>query len=294
MSATTIVTEDSTETLVTYPPTQWLAQASEADVRIGTPGSTLPEVGGEASATVDAVSASTSAAAKEGDNTLTFASDPTATAGRLYPLSHSTFKPFLVEVVSSGTTTVLARPLTRDIPSGATFKGVAITKALTATQTAEVGVSVAYWRATLDGVQRTWVQRFHVWPRAFAQRLTPPELLRRAPEVEQLRNAEDTTLTELIASGYEWLVDDLEAAGFQVHKINSVEKLNGAVVRRILWGLYCATQKPSSEDAKEAKADYLDAKDKAIRSSEFWYDRDLTEYVPEKSSLVQPGARIVL
>lgn len=294
MSETLIVIQGSTDEIGTYPPTKALAQASEAGVRIGTSAVSIPDA--YTSVTPDAVDATTSAASEKGDDSLTFALDPSATAGRLYLLSHASFQAFPVEVLSSGTTTRLARPLRRDVPSGATLKGLWLGTNLTTTQTAEIGPGVAHWRAVLDGVEHRWMQRFRVYPRSFANWLTPPELMRRAPEVTKLLDSADTTGMQAIAAAYEWLVEDLESQGFAVHRINTVEKLNGAVVRLILWRLYAAAQGPASEDTKEAKQEYLDARDKAIRGAEFWYDRTLdgSEQVPERRHEAQPGPRIVL
>ncbi len=271
MSATTIVLEDSTEELVFYPPAQFMAQASAATIRVGTPAVAMPDATTVAS--VDSVSASTNAAADAGDDTLAFAADPTCTPDRLYLLEHSSFDPLPVLVKATGATVQLSEPLPVDVPSGATLKGIAITHSLSTAQTETSGVCVAQLTGTFGGVGRAWSHRFRIYPRNFEQRLTAVDLLVLAPEMESLRQSTDLTFSEAIAGGYEQLVSDLEAQKYEVHKINTMGKLNLATVGAILWRSHRTNAGPAAEHTIAAKEDYREELRKAIMGSEFWYDR---------------------
>lgn len=284
MTTTFMVLEDSTDTLVTYPPTQWQLVPSSPDVRIGTTSTSLPAIGSEEAATVDAVSASTNAAALEGAESLSFAGDPSCTAERLYLLSHDDIDNFTVRAKSTGTTVRLQDPLPADVPSGATLSGLAITHALTAAETSESGPASAFWQATIGGVVRGWSQKFRIFPRAFAQKMTGPDLELLAPQIARnLAPTADPFLVETIAGGYEWMLSDLEERGYLTHLIYTPEKLNTALANVILWKRYADIEGPASENALEARSEYHSALDGAVRKSEHWYNRGATDAVPDSA-----------
>lgn len=281
MTQTFYVVEDSTEELISYPPQTWDGTPSSPDVRVATASTGLPEVGSEDAATVDSVSASTNAAADEGARSLSFASDPGCIPGRLYRLHHASTGPVVVKVLSTGATVYLAHALPCDVPSGATLTGLAVSHALTTSETSTSGRGLAIWRATIGGVVRSWEQAFRVVPRAFSQRLTSPQLQTYLREWPRLRPEHDITDQDSIDSAYEWVLSDLEASGYRVDRINSIEKLNLAVVRQLLFRAREALDGPAAEATLKAEERYHREIEKAKAGADWWYDRDDDEDLSE-------------
>lgn len=230
---------NSTETITTYPRlhadgtlTSHVATAATAR-RIG-PGAS-DDVGTYVAATIDPISTTTQGAHQEGDNSITVAQAQSWVAGRRYLVTDATAgREIVVEATRSGSSTELwiAEPLICDIGNGSTVKGVAITVALTAAQTALVGAGYVLFHATVDGVTREWEEPFRVVRRITSIALTPTSLTQAYPIVRKLASATDTTLEEAInAAWHHLVVPALAARGVLDENIMAddvVEPMHGA------------------------------------------------------------------
>jgi hypothetical protein len=211
----------STETITTYPRlaadgvlTSHVASSATAR-RVG-PGAS-DAVTAYVAATVDSLSATTQGAHQEGDNSLTTSVAQTWVAGRRYLITDATAgREIVVVATKSGLSTELwlAEPLIGDIGNNSTVRGIAVTVALTAAQTAQPGAGYVLFRATVDGVVREWTEPFRVVRRITSIALTPTELTQAYPVIRKLASATDTTLEEAInASWRHVVVPSLAARG---------------------------------------------------------------------------------
>lgn len=259
---------NSTETITSYPRlhadtilTSHVATSATAR-RIG-PGAS-DDVGTYVAATVDSISTTLQGAHQEGANSVTVANAQPWIAGRRYLITDATAGREVVVVASkSGTSTELwlAEPLVSDLGNGSTVKGVAITVALTAAQTASVGAGYVLFRATIDGVVREWEEPFRVVRRITSIALTPTHLTQAFPVVRKLASATDTTLEEAInASWHHLVVPALAARGVLDEDIMTddvVEPMHAAATV-----LHLARQWPqaSAEYVTRLEATYEQAK----------------------------------
>ena len=198
------VQEDSTETIIVYPPfeSEWLYQASAADVRIGTPSTSMPDEGSEQTATVDPTDTTLSSAAARGAESLSVADGSDVVAGRVYVVVEDGVRTPVHVADKSGNTLFLASPIIEPLGSGAALQGLAATHALTSTETSESGWALAKWRLTLDGVQREFDQRFEIVEQVWRSTLTPQRLFRRR-EARRLRDPQDLTGLETISASWQ-------------------------------------------------------------------------------------------
>lgn len=271
------VLKDSTETLLFYPPE--LYQASAADVRIGTAAVGLPAVGNEEAATVDSVSTTTNAAAAKGTDSLSVADNPNVTPGRKYLVALDDGQRFTVRVIAytsgGGHTVHLADPLPIAVPSGSALKGLAITHALTAAETASIGDGLAKVRATLNGVQRAFDVSFRVVNAILGLTLTPDRLVSAYPQVSRLRSSSDEDYTEAIDSAWEHLLrPELRARGFLEENINSPSELEPAHALAVIYRMTRAARPDDIERIEEARKDYKTMLDNVLNSSALWYSAD--------------------
>lgn len=258
----------STETITTYPRlhadgvlASHVATSATAR-RIGPGGS--DDVGTYVAATVDPISTTAQGAHSEGASSITVANAQTWIAGRRYLITDATAGREIVVVASRSATSTelwLAEPLVSDIGNGSTIKGVAITVALTATQTATVGAGYVLFRATVDSVTREWEEPFRVVRRISSVELTPTSLTQAYPVVRKLASATDTTLEEVInAAWHHYVVPALAARGVLDEDIMTddvIEPMHAAACV-----LHLARQWPqaSSEYVQRLEAAYEQAK----------------------------------
>lgn len=223
----------STQSLVSYPRVApggafLRGVPSSATVRIGTVADSMPSVG--VSATVDSVSTTATQAALEGATSITVAS-MTAVLGRRYLVQPATGSAY-VEVVSatagvlSASALTLAEPLPLAVASGAAVKGWAVTKALTAAQTAEPGSGLAIFKATVDGVDYEWSHEFRIVRRIPTSVLTPTRLTQAWPSVRQMRSRQDVDFEETIEAAWgHRILPFLAANGIDAEDVTSVDVL---------------------------------------------------------------------
>jgi len=273
------VLKDSTDPIKVYPIRQHLGVPTAATFRVSTVGSALPDTG--VAATIDPVAASTSAEGQRGATSLTFASDPLATPGNRYLLLLPDGKRFQVEVMASGMTTELADPLPTTIPAGTSFAGIAMSLALTTTQTEALGRGLVKVSATIDGADRRWDQQFRVVREEFALLLSVPELLKMHPDILRLKDPSDETLGEAIDSAWEFeLLGELEARTIYVDRINSPDKLNRALGACVRWRRIAAQRGDDAAQTIAAKERYDEVLRSTLDGIDFWYDPQETDADP--------------
>lgn len=211
------VLKGSTTTIVTYPrlrPSDIVSGVpSSPKVRVWGPGVTPPEA--FTTALVDSVSTTITANAQEGDTEVAIVA-ATLVRGRQYLLTAENGAVLVVESRTGGNTTTLAlaQPLPVSVSVGASLRGFAMTRALTALETAEVGQASALWQATVDGVAAEWSQYFRVVRRIPTALLTPTRLTQAYPSLLSAVPPTDLDLEATIAAAWEYeMVPLLEAKG---------------------------------------------------------------------------------
>lgn len=271
------VLKDSTDTLLVYPPRLIDGRVpgvpSSVTIRIGTTSTTLPAVGSGDAVTVDAVSASTNAAASEGDLTLAFASDPTLTAGRFYLVENTLGERAWLRAIKTGTTSRFASPLPFDCASGSTIKGILCPHALTAAETSSIGEGIAFARATMDGVEREWGVRFEIVRQIFQVPLSAAELIERRPEVLRLRSPTDVGFDEIIQSAWlDYVRPELNARGMHDERIRSGDALIPALLDAVVYRLCLSHYSDDVAMLDRREREYRETLARVLGSSKFWYD----------------------
>lgn len=205
----------STQTLTSYPrlhPSDViLGQPSSVSVLLQTPA--VQETTYSA-ATADTLSTTTQGAHQEGDDQLTLAASVPLVAGRRYLIELVSGRNIEVEAIEGGTTNQLytVEPLPCAIANNSLVRGFAVTKALTAAQTDQVGDALALWRATVNGVVYEWSQSFRVVNKVTAPKLTPTRLAHAYPIITSLRDTNDIDYEATIESAWIHRVVPLLAA----------------------------------------------------------------------------------
>lgn len=203
----------STETITSYPRlaadavlTSHVATSATAR-RIGP---TNPDAEGSyVAATVDPISTTTLGGHQEGADSITVSVAQNWVAGRRYLITDAAHgRELVVLATKSGSSTELwmAEPLPSNIGNNSTVRGIAITVALTALQTAITGAGYVLFRATVDGIVREWTEPFRVVRRITSVSLTPTDLTQIYPVVRKLASATDTTLEETINAAWRAVV----------------------------------------------------------------------------------------
>lgn len=230
MSTSQRILKDATTTLVSYPRIDAgdfvLGVPSTPEVRIGTAADALPdEAAAWPTGTVDPVSTTVTTAAVIGDTSIAVASAAWV-KGRRYLLADvDGVMVVTADKTVTGTTLYLTEPLERAVSTSATVKGWAITKALTAAQTALVGNGVAVFRAVVDGVTISWSHAFRVVRRMVVIPLTGADLTAAYPLVHSLKPATQT-LDEAIDAAWAYrLLPTLLAKGVREEDIVDAEVL---------------------------------------------------------------------
>ena len=201
-----LIQKGSTDALLSYPlvrPVQGhtLGQCTAATAKV-----TTPAVGSPASqsATRDTVSTATTADASEGATSLTVTSAAWV-RGRRYLLDLTTGEQLIIKAALTATSTTLrlATPLPCAVLTGSTIKGLAVSVALTATDTGTEGEAKVEWTATIGGIAYAWTEHFEIVRRVPRWELDSEELLRRLPEAAALRDRSDMAIDELIDTALE-------------------------------------------------------------------------------------------
>lgn len=205
----------STQTLVTYPRLQpaevVLGQPSSATVKLQTPA--VQETTYSA-AVSDSLSTTTQGAHQEGDDHITLAASVPLVAGRRYLIQLASGRFIEVEALEGGTQSTLwtVEPLPCDIANNSAVLGFAVTKALSAAQTDQVGDALALFRATVGGTVYEWSESFRVVNKVTAPRLTPTRLTHAFPIMASLRDTNDIDYEAVIDSAWDHRIVPLLAA----------------------------------------------------------------------------------
>ena len=189
-----------------------------------------PAVQGDtyAAATVDTLSTTTQGAHQEGDDHVTLSASVALVANRRYLLEPGNGRHLDVRALEGGTTNQLrtAEPLPCDVPNGSSVKGWAVTIALTAAQTNQVGDALALFRAVINGNTYEWSESFRIVNRITSPRLNPTMLTHAYPILASLRDTNDIDYEETIQSAWEHrIVPALAAKGILDEDVISDEAL---------------------------------------------------------------------
>ncbi len=261
MTETIHIIEDSTETLETILPAEYPGPPTSPEVRIYTPSTPLPEDDDWQAATAESLSASTNAAAKRGDRTLSFASDPGLVPGRTYTLDVDQG----VEIVplDTGTAVTLESPLPLDVASGASVYARTITHALTAAETSDRGPGFAIFKADdANGVERRWRVAFEIVPAQIQIPLTVPELLAAWPNAGDMTPSETTPEKVIEAAWRNVILPELRSRGIEEELVFNVEPLRPPLIEAVRWSLM-RDQGASREEMDRALK-------LALSSSDWW------------------------
>jgi hypothetical protein len=212
---------DSTASILSYP-----RLAVDGIIATGVPSSAtarrVPPQAADAStayvaATVDSLSTTVQGAQSEGADSVTLAGAVTLVAGRRYLITDANHgKTVVVTATNSGSssTMYLQEPLPYAVANGSTVRGIAVTVALTAAQTADPGAGYVLFRATVDGTVREWDEPFRVVRRITSIALTTTELTQSYPVIRQIASSTDLTLEEAIQASWRMvMVPALSARG---------------------------------------------------------------------------------
>lgn len=273
------VPKGSTATLVTYavPYTGGepiLAAPSAASVRIDTPSG----IGSFAAATVDSATSSLSAT-DEGEVSLTVTSQ-TWVRGRAYLVKCATREAFVVRSAKSGASTTLrlTQPLPMAIPASSNIYSLAITRALTTTETSVEGEGVAHWKATIGGIEYAWSETFRIVRRVPTWWLDSESLTRLLPLAVNMRERDDEDYTETIEAALNnELLPRLRAKGIREEDVVTTDPLTPCHVAAV--ALHLAKNDPSTPlDRREAaERDLVQSLDLAMADVGAWYDAPQTE-----------------
>jgi hypothetical protein len=199
------ILKDTTPTILSYPrlrPNQ-LAQAKPTGsptVFVTTPASSSPV---STPATIDAVSTTVTAPSLAGERELAVVS-ATFIRGRRYLVTFEG-NTIVVEARSGGTGTTLrlVDALPCDVPDDAVVEGFAVTRALTLTETRDVGEAAALWSATIEGVVSQWSSLYRIVSRMPTALLTEGDLVRAYPVIKSMMPAGDLSLDTVIGAAWD-------------------------------------------------------------------------------------------
>ena len=289
----------SAQTLVSYPLVSpagapLLAQATSVTVRIGTPAISLPDT--YDNATVDTVSTTLAALVDEGDIALSLATGVPLVNGRRYLVARDGGGFETIEVTHAGATATaasvgLAEPLVQTCYLGDTFKGYAVSHALTAAETENPGNALAMWRAVIGGVTYEWAQSFRIVRRIPVCPLTPTTLTQAWPIIHTIRARNDVTMGEVIQFAWQYRVlRALEAKGIQEEDIVSTDVLEPVVAAACVYHL--ALQDPAyAPDYVERLAQDYERTLSSVLASRNWYEDSQTENPAPRPDTEQPTPR---
>lgn len=276
MPSTQKVLKNSTETLSVYPPL--LGVPSGVTVSIRPPGGVA---GASVAASVGSGTATTTAAASQGDSSLALSSDPGISSGEVVVVTDANDgAKFTVKVRKTGTTLHLSNPLPRDLASGSTVSQYKASIQLSTSETALEGEGVAVWNHTIDGVVYTVTSTFIVVKYKKSLTLTSSVLTELFPITKILQDPQDTDYSEAINSAYKiWMRGDLLAQGIRPERIRNWRDLEEAHAVCTVYHLLQSDPGASLELVDKWKKLYQSRLSIALQSKEQWYDEDeeLTE-----------------
>jgi len=272
MPRTPRILENSTDTLLVYPPETSAGAPVSPEVRVGTLAVSLPDDDSWQAATPDPVSSTLSAEAAKRTTVLTFGVDPSLTPGRTYLALPTTGERVFFQASSTGTSASVADPLPMTLPVGTPIVGIAITHDLTAAETDIAGRGVVKVKATIDGDEQKWDVAFRVVRAIFGQGLTSHDLITRRPEMIPLRPATDDDYTETIEAAWDDIMEPhLAGRRYLIDRIHSLEPLFAPWSSACVW-LSTRAARAERDQREAAERDFTNSLDLATRSVDLWYD----------------------
>lgn len=281
-----VIAQGQAGVVTTYLPVVARSPVS-ATVRFETPARDMPVAPDVA--TVDPFLVQLSAAASAGDTRLSiFAGPGDQVAGRLYVLSTAGGVPVLVECAKSRLTTDdddtfhLREPLPRAFAlDQTTIAGAAITFALTASDTADVGRCRAVVDATVDDIAYSWAVDFRISPRLVAYQLTRGEGTRLSPYAARLWPPNDVDGDEMIGAAWDrFCVPVMLGRGIRPERIVSWEQVRP-------W--HIAALEHLLAEAFEQDSVVREEKRLALRAAETLALASITFWVDDSDSLSPPA-----
>ena len=271
----TIVIQKATSAALTfYPPRQWMAAPTAADIRVRTPTVALPAEGSETSITanIDGVSTTLSAAASRDDTSVTVASATGITVGRRYLIT-SNGKKIVVKVAAVVSTTIhLDEPLRDALANASTFVGIAVTHTISSSDLATTGEGEIILRLTLGGVVRRVDEILRVEDRVFPLTLTSDGLVRGRPEVLRLRNGVDLDLDDVITEAWEGVLRPrLRARKITEDRIRTPSEIETAHKEACILLLMRSAGR-SEEDLERQDLRLFREINNLMESRDFWYE----------------------
>jgi len=276
-----LVQRGQTQTLVTYPVVRpgedfVLDQPSAATAAVETEAADTAA----AACTRDTASTVVNIGASEGDTSITLLAAIAQVRGRRLLLRATSGEQFMVRcaLTQTSATLNLSSPIPMALPQYTAVRGVAISRALTALETAQDGPAKVQWTATISGQVLEWTEAFEVVRRVPRWELDEDELTRRFPEVLALRERNDLALDELRdAALEEELLPRLRARKIREADIVSTWPLVPAHVAACALFLMRGNSKRTKEDRDEARSDLEQKIDLALADVDGWYDSSQDE-----------------
>ncbi len=274
MSTPQHVQEDSTGSILTYPP-QWLQGVpSSVTVRVETAAQSMPDEGAAESATVDSVSAVTNAAALAGATVLSFAVDPSCTADRFYLFTDSTTgAKFRARCRLTGAALQLSEPLPMALGAASAIDGIAVTHALTTAETATAGRANTIVNATINGVDVEWFHQFRVVARQVNYTINAETLRNLEPDIERHQPAGDDDWSDVIQAAWDKFVyPDMARRGYRPERIVSWSLLEPWHASACLYHVIASNPNAEPDDKDRAKDMLHYHAENALQSIDTWYD----------------------
>lgn len=281
------ILKGSTQTLVSYPRVgpdgrPLASPPGSPQVRIGTPAVPMPSA--FTAATADSLFCALDVDADEGATAIIVSPNQSFVAERDYlattPAGHVVVVRSAIAgfgVVSGTAWSVeLAEPVPQALPANTAIQGWALSRPLTAQQTATEGEGLAIWQAEIGGQTYEWAQAFRVVRRMPVSTLTAPRLTQAYPVVHTLRSRNDKSLDELIVSSWRHkVVPSLEARGIIEEDIIAVDRLEPVHAAACVLHLAEANPAIDAQFVDRWRSIFVQSLDTAM-ASRTWYEAPQT------------------
>jgi len=266
-TSSTVVQQDTTDELVTYPPKELVGSLTSVTVRVATPSTELPDEGAGDAATLSTLDTTVAVAADVGDMSVTLTDATGAVADRKVLLGPS----LQVEFESiSGNVVTLKRPLPRALVVGDQCKGLDISHALTTSETETTGFGLAIWTDETTG--KDWPQPFLISPRVVAYDLTAADLRKKYPIVDRMAIDHDADFADALDVAWtDEVASDLAERGMDASNIIDWVHLNAWHAAAVVYRLALNLPNIPPEERDHWFSRMRAERESALTSSRFWY-----------------------
>ena len=223
---------DTAATLVFYPPEN--AQSSAATVALYTP--TGSELQAAATATRDATSTTIAAAVSRSAQSVTVASATGITAGKKYVIAEGGRSQVVTVRSVSSTTVYLADRMAFALTTSATFKGFALSYALTATHTDDINQNYrALWSYTIGGTAYTADQYFDVVGADQVYPTTWSDVLARHGWIQEEVRTADLDGATYLDTAWEVVRERFRAKQLYLERVRVLDQLKAIHCAAVNW-----------------------------------------------------------